>query len=250
MNPLSDEDLVLYHYRDGLDRERIAELDRALREDAELAARYERLQAELKTAAQAFAVEEPDAGFEDRLWSKLEPKLPREPLRVRMSRWLASYSRPLIAVGATAVLVFGVLLGRATVPDPPPPPPEFAAELPPLLDQESGERVLAAYVSEHLASTERALLIAANSPDEAETARQLARALIATNRLYAIAAERAERPHLVRFLRELEPVLLMLANSYLPADTAAVRESIRRRDLPFKTRAAAAAARRDLMRSL
>jgi hypothetical protein len=242
---ISDEDLVLYHYRDGLEAERLSELEKAIAEDVELAARYQRLRTELETAASVFVVQEPDARFEDRLWKNLEAQLPAEPLVLRARRWFRqNTARRLIPVAALAgAVAIGVFLGRATVePDiavPKLTQPEIT------FDEDGGARVFAAYLTEHLETTERALLIAANSPDEAETARELARALIVANRLYAAAAERADRPQMVHFLRELEPVLLLLANSRLPADQEAVRDSIRRRDLPFKTRAARSAARRD-----
>lgn len=249
MTLISDEDLVLYHYRDGLEEARLAEISAALRAEPEVAARYSRLSAELATAAAAFRVDEPDSRFEERVWNRLAPELPAEPVLVRLARW---WRRPrlLVPAGALALaLLIGVLLGRTTWTEDQVPVPKNSLSTSGddfRFQENGGARVLSAYVSDHLAATERALLIAANSPDEAETARELARALIAANRLYASAAERADRPQLVRFLRELEPVLLMLAHSDLPDEEAAIREWIRRRDLPFKTRAARAAARRDL----
>ena len=64
----------------------------------------------------------------------------------------------------------------------------------PLRERDAGERVLAAYLAQHLETTERALMIAANSDDADGTARELAQQLVASNRLYANAAQRANRP--------------------------------------------------------
>ncbi|HET7844135.1 MAG TPA: hypothetical protein VFL14_08295, partial [Xanthomonadales bacterium] len=100
-------------------------------------------------------------------------------------------------------------------------------------------------LSQHLETTERALLLAANGGDD-DSAREIAQQLVASNRLYASAAQRANRPQLAAFLRELEPVLIELAHDDASLDPADLRESIRERDLPFKARAAAALARQDL----
>ena len=101
--------------------------------------------------------------------------------------------------------------------------------------------MLAAYLNAHLESTERVLLVAANSPDEYQTSQALARELLSSNRLYAAAARRAGRAQLAAFLRQIEPVLLELARGDEPG---AVGARIRDEDLPFKARAAAAMARR------
>src|SRR5205814_2002654 len=126
------------------------------------------------------------------------------------------------------------------------PPASVPVAQAPLLEHDAGDRVLAAYLAQHFEATERALMIAANSDDADGTARDLAQQLIASNRLYASAAQRASRPQLAAFLRELEPVLIELAHDDAGPAPAALRESIRERDLPFKARAAAALARQDL----
>ena len=61
MNPISDEDLVLYHYRDGLGPARIGEIERALGTDAALSARYAELAQTL--AAVPASTPEPDAAM-------------------------------------------------------------------------------------------------------------------------------------------------------------------------------------------
>ncbi len=149
---------------------------------------------------------------------------------------LALAASLLIAVGA------GFLIGRIGR-DAAPPPPAIAST--PLPAENAAQRVLALHLAAHFESTERALLVAANSPDDTETARVLARDLIDGNRVYAAAAERAGRPQLADFLRQLEPVLLELANGG-ELSAGLVAEQIRERDLAFKTRAAAALARREL----
>lgn len=242
MNPVSDEELVLYHYRDGLPRERLAEIEDALFADDALRRRYERLRAELNAAGGAFAVTAPDAAFEARIWRGVRRGLPREPLGARIARWLAPHEggRLALALMVVAALALGWMLGRSGQA----PAPTVATQAP-LLERDAGERVLASYLAQHLETTERALMIAANSDDADGTARELAQQLVASNRLYASAAQRANRPQLAAFLRELEPVLIELAHDDPGVAPAALRETIRDRDLTFKARAAAALARQD-----
>jgi hypothetical protein len=238
---ISDETLVLYHYRDGLDADALAALDAAIAASPELAARYAALRATLANADAAFVAAEPDAAFEDRLWQGMQSRLPRPQLREtiasRIAAWWREHQRAIRPLALTFVLcaVFGagLLFGRHDQA----PSADVAA-----LDDAAAQRVLAAYLARHLESTERLFLVAQNDGDDAQ-AQLIAAELAAANRLYAAAAERAGRPQLARFLREIEPVLHELAE---PAgtDASALQAEIRDRDLPFKARAAAQIARR------
>jgi hypothetical protein len=97
--------------------------------------------------------------------------------------------------------------------------------------------VLAAHLSRHLGQTERLLRVAENGG--ADASGELARALVESNRLYAVAAERAGKLALAQFLLELEPVLRELANGNDAALGGAdlAQEQIRKRDLLFRLRA-------------
>ena len=75
MHTISDDDLVLYHYRDGLDAARIDEIRDALAASANLRERYASLERVL-ARVDAEPEPEPDADFSARLWQKLEPRLP------------------------------------------------------------------------------------------------------------------------------------------------------------------------------
>jgi hypothetical protein len=70
--------------------------------------------------------------------------------------------------------------------------------------------------------------------------RELAQSLVESNRLYALAAERAGNARLANFLRQLEPVLLSLANQP-GAEAIQSSEDLRRfldaTDLLFQVRA-------------
>ncbi|HJY37144.1 MAG TPA: hypothetical protein VJ299_06765, partial [Steroidobacteraceae bacterium] len=129
----------------------------------------------------------------------------------RLRAWLTPpQARFAFAVAATVLVAIGVgfVVGRQSVTAPP--PQEVAAN-----DVEAAAaRVLEAYVAANLRATEGVLLTASNSGDTSllEGNRELAQSLVDSNRLYALAAARAGNTQLAAFLRQLEPVLLSLAN--------------------------------------
>jgi len=112
----------------------------------------------------------------------------------------------------------------------------------PARDSTMAARVLDAYVADHLRATEGLLLTAANS-DSADLRSgnaDLAATLVDSNRLYAAAAARSGNTRLADFLRQLEPVLIELANQ--PADASVesvegLRDYLRKTDLLFQVRA-------------
>lgn len=243
MSHVTDQDLLLFHYRDGLAPQRVREIEDAMFFDAELRLRLAALRETLAGIGEAWPGDEADAGLEARLWHRIEPGMAARGNRVSWRQRLRDWIEPLrpapvaFAGLLLAALGVGYLIGQRG--DPPPSPGTT-----PLMAQDASARVLSAYLASHLQDTERALLVASNSPDDAATARQLATELLDSHRVYAIAAERAGKPALARFLRELEPVLIEIANedgSIEPALGAEIRE----RDLAFKSRAAAALAKGD-----
>jgi hypothetical protein len=252
MNPVTDDDLVLYHYRDGLDDARIGQITAALAASSAVRDRYaaiERAIAHLGTDEIA-----PDPSLGVRLWRRLEPQLEQAGVfapassergvsnaarRSALDRLRAWFAPPLQVAIATAGALFvaigaGYLVGRqsATVQR-----PTASAEA-----DAAAARVLEAYVAANLRTTEGVLLTASNSGDASffEGNRELAKSLVESNRLYALAAARAGNARLADFLRKLEPVLLSLANQ---PDAATIQssEDLRRfldaTDLLFQIRA-------------
>ncbi len=248
MNPVSDNELILHHYRDGLDARRMAEIDAELDVSPALRERQTALQRTL-SGLDVSSVPDPDADFESRLWRALEPQLdaarttrphPKEAggwiERVRDAlrdfgmphpAWSAAFAL-MAAVGA------GFLVGRQSQS-----PPVVQVQA-----NESGmaERMLGHYVADHLRATEGVLLTAANSDSVELQAgnRALAANLVESNRMYALAAARQGNPRLSDFLRQLEPVLLELANQ--PASPSVqsmegLRDYLRDTDLLFEVRA-------------
>lgn len=239
MNTISDEDLILHHYRDGLDAGELARIDAALAASAQLRARRDAL---LRVLGEVDALPAPvaDAGFQRRLWHALEPRLvaraPRPPWRDRLHEWLnpprlawagASFALVLVAVAAFHA-------GRQSVPGP--------DEVAQARADASAMRVLDAYVAAHLRATEGVLLTASNSDSREllDGNRELAASLVEANRLYARAAARAGNGQLADFLRQLEPVLISLANQPAAAPVESnegLRDYLRSTDLLFQVRA-------------
>ena len=162
MNPIRDNDLILYHYRDGLDAGRTAQIEAALHADAGLRERYANLQRTLGTVDAMPAVDI-DADFTARLWRRLEQRIENAvPARAhgnwreRLHDLLRSLLSPRFAMAATCVLAIavgiGYYAGRSS-----------ALRDSPTHDSAMAARVLDAYVADHLRATEGLLLTAANS---------------------------------------------------------------------------------------
>jgi hypothetical protein len=233
MNPISDNDLILYFYQDGLDAGRIAEIDAALRTSDALRARYAELQRTLHAVYAGSAIEA-DAGFTQRVWRRLEQRIEatapaHNDWRTRLHDLLQSLLSPRFALAATCMLALAVGIG-------------YYAGRSSVRENAIGARVLDAYVAEHLRATEGLLLTAANSDnnDLHASNSDVAATLVESNRLYAAAAARAGNTRLADFLRQLEPVLIDLANQ--PADASVqsrdgLRDYLRKTDLLFQVRA-------------
>ena len=259
MSPITDDDLVLYHYHDGLDTERIEHITAALATSPALRTRYAAIERAIAHFGQDEIAPDPDLGA--RLWRRLEPRLEeagvvaspssaggyasvrRQSARDRLRAWLAPTPlRPALVAAAVLVVAIGAgfLLGRHSVT---PPVASTAGDA-------AAGRILDAYVAANLRATEGVLLTASNSGDASllEGNRELAQSLVDSNRLYALAAARAGNARLADFLRQLEPVLLSLANQ---TGTATVQssEDLRRfldaTDLLFQVRATEARLDRD-----
>ncbi|UXI68881.1 hypothetical protein [Tahibacter amnicola] len=242
MDPIRDSDLILYHYRDGLDADRWAAIDRALVESPALAARYARL-CQTLALADAAPVPEPDAGFERRLWTALEQRIGPAPARPGIAQWLRRWweapLRPAFAAAAGVVLALGVAFyaGRYSAPLPAASPVAATEK-----GAAMGDKVLEAYIAAHLRTTQNVVLTAVNvqSPELLAGNRDIAEDLIESNRLYAAAAQRAGNARLAEFLRRLEPLLMELANQNGAGgiqDSNGLREYVEKNDLLFELKA-------------
>jgi len=246
MNTISDNDLILYFYRDGLETGRIAEIETALLDSADLRVRYDALQRMLGPV-DAAPIPEADAQFTQRVWQRLAPRIesasiepsvvarPKQGWMEQLHELLRSLLSPQFAFAATCMLAvavgIGYYAGRSS-----------ATHESAVAENAMGSRILDAYVAEHLRATEGLLLTAVNSDNTGFGAggSDLAATLADSNRLYAAAAARSGNTRLADFLRQLEPVLIDLANQ--PADAPVqsregLRDYLRKTDLLFQVRA-------------
>lgn len=207
---ITDNELLLYYYRDGLDaadRQRIA---KALSDDAELAARLHRLVARLDAVAMTPDVPVP-AHVEERWQAALSRAAAEEETAgdEPRSEGFARFRWQLIAaavIGLAAIVSVRVAMHSA---------PEGLTE-----EGSNGQVAANVEASEssayqrglrvHLASTERQLEELDTASDDERA--KLIETIIAQNRLYAVAAERANEPQLARVLRAFTPVLERLAD--------------------------------------
>jgi hypothetical protein len=199
---ISDDDLLLYHYRDGLDAAERTRVGAAIAGDPALAQRLQGLVTRLDTAAAMAEVPVP-ADVQQRWEAALEREARKDVVsnaaRVpRAGRFFTQLQWPVAA--AVAVLAIVVTLKIATRST-----PEQTAEIVAPVGASAYERGL----KWHLASTEQQL--AGLDSAKPEERAHLIEAILVQNRMYALAAERAGEPQLARVLRAFAPILEGLA---------------------------------------
>jgi hypothetical protein len=203
---ISDNDLLLYHYRDGLDATERERIRIALREEPALAARLQALINQLDEAAAMPEVPAPQEARQ-RWEAALALAQRNEAATLKEARFDIFHWLRWPAFGVAALLAI-VVATRLDVGTQPRVIEQTATNVAaptdaPALPYERGMQV-------HLASTERQLaeLTSASAPQRAA----LIDAVIAQNRLYALAAERAGDERLARALRSFAPILENLAD--------------------------------------
>jgi hypothetical protein len=219
----TEEDLILHFYGEHPEA---AALAAALAADAELRARWERLQRVLAIASpESFPVPDPGAGFEARLWRRVAPR-PRR--AAPAMRWA-------LAAGLAGLIAGAFLLGRGSQPGPD--PGTLAGSLAP----EAQERILRAALARHLERVERLFVdvehgravAAASGPEDEAPAREL----LQDNRLFRSTLDAERDGRLVRVLEEIEPLLTELAHAAGGEPAAPeLRDRLRERDFLFKLR--------------
>jgi hypothetical protein len=195
---ISDDELLLYHYRDGLEPADRARIGAALAADPEVARRLHALVARLDAVAAIPEVPVPEAVQQrwraalDRHAStatRVTPIVRRKPFA--QPRWLA-------AAAAVAAVALVFVLQRSPDPNTAPVANNPPTSAPEASAYEKG-------LKEHLATTEQRLVsLSSATPEERAV---LIGTILDQNRLYALAAERAGEPQLARVLRAFAPIL-------------------------------------------
>ena len=232
-NRPDEDELVLLFYAEHPEPDR---LRRELADDPEARRRWDALRREL-AALDRLEAPEPRPGLEARLWARLAPELgaASSARRAPFSGWRAWAA---LAAASLALVVGGFLAGRLSRPAPDTGQATLPA-VPGALPAEARARLLSAALAAHLDASERLLVEVSNRAPAPDQERRWAEALLASNRLYRRAAERAGQRRIAALLAELEPLLAELANA--PAGRAEVRldsarERIENQDLLFKVR--------------
>jgi hypothetical protein len=195
---ISDDDLLLYYYRELDDAER-AGIGAALAEQPELARRLHAMVARLDAVAATPEVPVPPETLQ-RWQDSLAHADAKSPPAV--ARRFSFAPRWQLAAAAVAAVTLAATLWLTNENTLPPPAPEVLVRADDGTAYEHG-------LKWHLASTERQLAsLSSATPDERA---RLVETIISQNRLYAAAAERAGEPQLARVLRAFTPVLESVA---------------------------------------
>lgn len=200
---ISDDDLILYYYRDGLPADERARIATMLAEDPELSKRFHSLTRRLDEAAAAPAREIPVPMKFQRRWAAALEEKQLETPRERTERRRGTFANYALAYAMAAAAFVAIFSLWFVVYRMPAPKPAVAATAP--ASSSAYERGL----KSHLASTEQQLAsLESATPEERQ---RLVETIIEQNRIYAIAAERAGEPQLARVLRAFAPVLESVA---------------------------------------
>jgi hypothetical protein len=207
---IPDDDLLLFHWQDGLDDTRRREIADALVRDAELGARYARLVADL-TRFRHVPELQVDAVQQAR-WMRAIREAQRPPRSSPRRHWPLA-----LAAGIAALAVFAPI-GRPPQVDPSAPSPM------PMATMDRGDEArVARGVRVHLAEAGEGLSQWSTQPEA--TRRALVQRWIDDQRALAQAADAAGDAQLARTLRAFEPLLRDLAND-APQAANAEREQL------------------------
>jgi hypothetical protein len=232
MSHVSEDELVLLHYREDAGRDAEAHVAGC----TECAARLRTLAETLSLATAPDPPERGD-GYGAAVWARLRPQLGLVSRRASHRRSCPS---------AAALAAGGRLRGdrrgaRARVPARPALPGGAAAAV-----GRGSERVLLVADGEHLDRSQMVLIELANAPAgevlNFSAQRAVADELVTSGRLYREAAVRSGDPALAAVLEELERVLLEVAagpDALQPADLEKLQQRIESRGLLFKVRVVA-----------
>jgi hypothetical protein len=196
---ITDNELLLYHYRDGLEPAERARIGTALLAQPELALRLQTLIAQLDAAARIPEAPVPPQSLQ-RWHSALERAAANVSAGTPRSSVLKQWRWPALAALAATSIVIAFRLGMYIA----------AERAEPIISASAPSRCECG-LKWHLASVERQLADLPATNDAQRTA--LIDAVIAQNRIYTIAAERGGDQRLAGALRSFTPILERLAKN-------------------------------------
>lgn len=245
MKHLTDEQLILYHYRDGED---VKQAEQHVASCAECQSRLDEIEDVLKLVAVPLVPERgPDYGTE--VWNRIRAELPE--LHAR-GRWWDAVPRWTWAGAAVALLIVVFLLGRYSSQRQPPIETVNNGSTTAPSAQQVRERVLLLAVGDHLDRSQMLLLELshASKPGEIDISggRQRALELAQANRLYRTTAQESGEASLVPLLDELERLLLQVGHQpdgLTDRDLKTIQDSIQSQGILFKVRVVRANVRKE-----
>lgn len=199
---ITDDELLLYYYRDGLEPDERARIGAALAGQPDLARRLHKLVARLDAVATGRPVDVPEK-FRQRWAAALDTasRVASRATPVRPSR--SSLPLLLSAAAVLAVVVFAVAFQFRGVP--PGARSEPLTVENPAPARGTGPSSYEAGLKVHLASTEQQIASLRDATPEERA--KLIDTIIGQNQMFALAAERAGEPQLARVLRAFTPIL-------------------------------------------
>ena len=235
MNHLTEEQLILHHYGEAENAPEVAE---HLRGCAVCRGQYEALHRTLSLVTAAPAPER-SVDYGGEVWRRLRPELREEP-RFQWRRYLrfpplADWSRWAWVPLAAMALCVAFLAGRLW------PAPSLAARG---LSAEVRRQILLREIGEHLERSQVALIELLNTKTngmvDLSMEQDLARKLVAANRLYRQTAAKAGDARMVAVLEDLERALIEIAHAASPissTELANLRQRVDTDGLLFKVKA-------------
>ena len=229
MKHLSDEQLILYYYRDLGDA---PDVEAHLNLCDECRRHHEELQGILN-AVESSPLPDRSERYGEEVWMRVRPRLESPP---RLD-WMALFQPRRLAALATvaAIVVIAFLAGRYW------PRPEV--NHPQAISARAQDRILLLAVGEHLDRSQGVLLELLNTPAEGpiniSAEQQRAEDLVAANRIYRQTAARAGEAGIASVLDDLERVLLEIARGpteLSQADLVEIRQRIETQGILFKVR--------------
>ena len=220
---MTDDELLLFHFSDGLTAERASEIQTALDRDANLRARLAQLRAHLADLSQTKDTTLP-AAVQHRLQQKLRQlhaasQAPTRAAFWRASRPHSSWFLPAFAAGVGALTMWLYTQGLAPTPQPVAALPHNVSMPAQAQTQTQTQTMSLPALRAHLLQTQ--LLLASFDPNNSQE-RALLGEIIAQNQNYAARAQQLGRADLARVLRALEPVLIEVENIKEPSARAAL----------------------------
>lgn len=209
MNHPSEQDLVLYFYKDAPNA---GTLERHLAECGACAGEFAQLRATLSSID--YPVPERATDYEAQLWSTLRPRLNEAAIEApKRSAWSAVLQpRRWAITGALAVVILGAFLAGRHWPEKSRPPQVVVNKTP----GGGSDRVLMVAVGDHLDRTQMILVELINTRPEGEidisAERDVAQSLVSDNRLYRQTAQRDKDPEIAAVLDQVERTLIDIAH--------------------------------------